>query len=89
MVAMPEGIITMQDMETIFWVTDAMGIHRESVIVELTKEDPGSIGRDGRDKIEITVPASGSVEEFAQRLRAELAAMGYTEVDVADEEDEG
>jgi hypothetical protein len=89
MVAMPEGIITMQDMETIFRVTDAMGIHRESVSVELTKEDPGSIGRDGRDKIEITVPASGSVEEFAQRLRAELAAMGYTEVDVADEEDEG
>jgi len=85
---MPEGIITMQDMETIFLVTDSMGIHRESVSVELTKEDPGSIGRDGRGKVEITVPASGTVEEFAQRLRAELAALGYTQVDLEEEEDD-
>ncbi|HZA23465.1 MAG TPA: hypothetical protein VFA32_12840 [Dehalococcoidia bacterium] len=85
---MPESIITMQDMGTIFLVTDALGIHRESVSVELSKEDPGSIGRDGRGKIEITVPASGTVEEFAQRLRTELEAMGYAETDVAEEDDE-
>ena len=90
MAAMPEGIINMQDMETIFRVTDAMGIHRESVSVELTKEDPGAIGRDGRGKIEITIPASGTVAEFARKLRAELAAMGYTQVDdeIEDEDEE-
>lgn len=78
----------MQDMETIFQVTDAMGIHRESVSVELTKEDPGAIGRDGQGKIEITIPSSGTVEEFARRLRTELGAMGYTQVDDEDEEEE-
>ena len=87
MTAMPEGIITMQDMETIFQVTDAMGIHRESVSVELTKEDPGSIGKDARGKLEITIPSSGTVEEFAQRLRAELEALGYTPL-VGEDEDE-
>ena len=42
---MAEELISMEDMETIFEVTDALGIHRESVRVELTKEDPGSIQR--------------------------------------------
>jgi hypothetical protein len=86
MAAMPEGIINMQDMETIFQVTDAMGIHRESVSVELTKEDPGAIGRDSRGKIEITIPVSGTVAEFARRLRTELETMGYVQVDQEDEE---
>ena len=86
MATMPEGIISMQDMEIIFSVTDSMGIHRESVSVELTKEDPGSIGKDAAGKIEITVPASDSVKEFAQRLQTELEAMGYTPVELDDEE---
>ena len=34
---MPDEIITMDDMAAIFSVTDEMGIHRESVRVELTK----------------------------------------------------
>ncbi len=52
---MPDEIITMQDMGVIFSVTDPMGIHRESVSVELTKEDPGSIGRSSSGVVEITV----------------------------------
>ena len=83
MAAMPEGIITMQDMEVIFSVTDSLGIHRESVSVELSKEDPGSISRSSRGKIEITVPVSGTVAEFSQRIRQDLAALGYTDADVA------
>ncbi len=83
----PGGIITMLDMEVIFSVTDLMGIHRESVSVELTKEDPGTIGKGSADKIEITVPESESVADFAQRIRQELEAMGYTEVDPAEEEE--
>ncbi len=83
----PGGIITMLDMEVIFSVTDLMGIHRESVSVELTKEDPGIIGKGSADKIEITVPESESVADFAQRIRQELEAMGYTEVDPAEEEE--
>ena len=85
---MPDVIIDMQDMGVIFSVTDIMGIHRESVSVELTKEDPGSIGRSSSGVIEITIPETGSVEEFSQRLQAELEAMGYEPQDLDDEEDE-
>ncbi|MDA0733522.1 MAG: hypothetical protein O2909_05025 [Chloroflexi bacterium] len=88
MAAMPEGIITMQDMEVIFSVTDSLGIHRESVSVELTKEDPGAIAKSSRGKIEITVPESGTVEEFSLLIRHDLEAMGYTEVDVEDDDED-
>lgn len=74
---MPEGLIDMGDMGIIFSVTDLMGIHRESVSVELAKEDPGAISRNARGVIEITVPASSAIQEFAARLRAELEALGY------------
>lgn len=85
---MPDVIINMQDMGVIFSVTDTMGIHRESVSVELTKEDPGAISRSTSGVIEITVPETGSIEEFSQRLQAELEAMGYEPQDPDDEEDE-
>jgi hypothetical protein len=77
---MPEGVIDMGDMGAIFSVTDLMGIHRESVSVELAKEDPGSISRNARGVIEITVPASGAIQEFAGRLQAELEALGYVPI---------
>ena len=84
---MAEGIIEMQDMETIFSVTDVFGIHRESVSVELSKEDPGSIQKSARGTIEITVPESVTIEEFSLRLQVELEAMGYTAGEDEDEED--
>ena len=85
---MPDEIITMQDMGVIFSVTDPMGIHRESVSVELTKEDPGSIGRSTSGVIEVTVPETGTIEEFCLRLQAELEALGYTIQDLDEDEDE-
>ncbi len=86
---MPDGIIDMQDMDLIFAVTDPMGIHRESVRVELSKEDPGSIGRTDGGIIEITVPETGPIQEFTQRLQDELEGMGYVaqELDEAVEEE--
>ena len=86
---MPEGIIDMQDMDQIFSVTDPLGIHRESVRVDLSKEDPGSIGRTDGGMIEITVPETGAIEEFIQRLQDELEGMGYVaqELDDAAEEE--
>ena len=53
---MPEDeivIITMDDMALVFEVTDAFGIHRESVSVELAREDPGGVDVDGRGMVEI------------------------------------
>ena len=85
---MPDGIIDMQDMGVIFSVTDLMGIHRESVSVELTKEDPGLINKSDRGIIEITIPETGTVEEFAQRLRSELEGLGYEEQEMDDEDED-
>ncbi len=84
---MPKGIIGMEEMAEIFNVTDPLGIHRESVSVELSREDPGSIERSDAGKIEITIPETGTVQEFCQKLQSELESMGYTQVDL-DEEDE-
>ena len=85
---MPDEIINMEDMGTIFSVTDVFGIHRESVRVELTKEDPGSIGSGPNGIIEITVPESGTIQDFSQRLQTELKAMGYEPQELKEDNDE-
>ena len=85
---MPDQIIDMSDMTAVFSVTDLMGIHRESVRVELTKEDPGSIGRTGDNIIEITLPKTELLEEFTARLQAELEAMGYEAQEVGEDEED-
>ena len=69
-------IITMEDMAVVFSVTDDFGIHRESVSVELAREDPGEVSVDG-GKVEITLPASLTPEEFASTIRSELESQGY------------
>lgn len=89
---MAEEVIGMEEMSAIFEVTDALGIHRESVRVELTKEDPGSIQKVGNGIVEITVPANESTEIFCRRLRIDLEAMGYEPSDTVfgyeDDDDE-
>ena len=74
---MAEELISMDDKATIFEVTDALGIHRESVRVELTKEDPGSIQKVADGMVEITLPINESVEIFCRKLRIDLEAMGF------------
>jgi hypothetical protein len=78
---MAEELISMEDMETIFEVTDALGIHRESVRVELTKEDPGSIQRVADGMVEITLPVNESAQIFCRKLRIDLEAMGFEPAD--------
>jgi hypothetical protein len=74
---MADEIISMDDMAAIFAVTDDMGIHRESVRVELSKEDPGSIAQADGGVIEITIPLSTPTQSFAQELKSQLETMGY------------
>ena len=71
-------IITMEDMAVVFSVTDDFGIHRESVSVDLAREDPGEVDVDERGKVEITLPACQTPTDFASTIRAELEARGYT-----------
>ena len=91
------AIITMDDMAAVFAVTDDYGVHRESVSVELAKEDPGSVAVSGRGVVEITLPASRAPAEFAAAIRAELETRGYayrpgqvvTNDDAGDDGDDG
>ena len=70
-------IITMEDMAVVFSVTDDFGIHRESVSVDLAREDPGEVSVDG-GKVEITLPASRTPADFASTIRSELESRGYS-----------
>ena len=74
---MADEIIGMEDMAAVFAVTDGLGIHRESVRVELTKEDPGTLERKDGGIVEITLPSSEPIEDFCRRLEADLEAMGF------------
>ena len=71
-------IITMADMAVVFAVTDDFAIHRESVSVELAREDPGAVNVTPQGAVEITLPASQSPDDFAATIRATLEAKGYT-----------
>ena len=72
------AIITMEDMAVVFSVTDDFGIHRESVSVELAREDPGEVSVTERGTVEITLPASRSPADFASAIRTELESRGYS-----------
>ena len=71
-------IITMDDMAAVFAVTDACSIHRESVSVELAREDPGMVAVSDRGVVEITLPASRTPADFADTIRRALEERGYS-----------
>ena len=71
-------IITMEDMAVVFAITDDFAIHRESVSVELAREDPGAVNVTQQGAVEITLPASQSPADFAPTIRSELEARGYS-----------
>ena len=72
-----EDIIGMTDMGVIFEVTDQLNIDRESIRVDLTKEDPGSVLRRADGNIEIVVPLTKPLEEWLPQLIAELERLGF------------
>ena len=61
-------VVTMREIEQIFAVTDALGIHREQLVIPLGPASPGRVRRLPNGKIEITVDAEVPVEEWAKRL---------------------
>ena len=70
-----EEIISMSDMGLIFEVTDGYGIDRESIRVDLAKEDPGSVRKGEAGMIEITVPLTTSLEHWLPTLDSRLTAV--------------
>ena len=79
-----DEIITMEDMAAVYDVTDDLGIDRESINVELAREDPGSWGKGEsgmmkREVIEITLPLTTPLQEWLPTLKTgleELLAAG-------------
>ncbi len=72
-----DDIITMADMAILFELTDELGIDRESLRVELTKEDPGSVRRGAAGLLEIVVPLTTPLESWLPALKAELQRLGF------------
>lgn len=61
-------IVTMKEIEQIFAVTDALGIHREALVIPLGPATPGHVRRLPNGKLEITVDAEVPIEEWVKQL---------------------
>ena len=60
----------MKEIEKIFTVTDAMGIHREALVIPLGPASPGRVRKLPSGKIEITVDARVPLDEWLEGLPA-------------------
>ena len=74
---MPDDIIGMEDMMSIYEITDRFGIDRESISVPLEKEGAGSVARRPDGGIDVTAPAELSTREWLPVLEAELKRLGF------------
>lgn len=64
----------MREIDAIFAVTDALGIHREMLVIPLGPASPGRVRRLPSGKLEITVEANRPIEEWVKELPALIAA---------------
>jgi hypothetical protein len=67
-------VVTMKEIDAIFVVTDALGIHRETLVIPLGPATPGRVRRLPNGKLEITVDATRPIDEWVRDLPALIAA---------------
>jgi hypothetical protein len=67
-----DDMISISDMDLIYQITDDLGIDRESIRVELTKEDPGLARRTADGMVEIIIPLTIPIESWISTLKKEL-----------------
>lgn len=67
----------MKDMDAILSVTDALGIHRESVTIPLRRKDPGEVRSMAGGMLQIVAPETGEIDAWLPVLRAELEKLGH------------
>ncbi len=70
-----EGIISMVDMGLIYEITDKLGLDREMIRVELTKEYPGSVQLGANGTFEIVIPLNTPLKEWLPVLKAGLEEL--------------
>lgn len=69
--------VTLAEIQRIFEVTDAMGLHRESLVIPLATRHPGRVRRMPNGKIEIVVDSEADFGQWVGALGAEIqAALG-------------
>ena len=67
-------VVTMKEIDAIFAVTDALGVHREMLVIPLGPATPGKVRRLPSGKLEVTVDAARPIEEWVKELPALIAA---------------
>jgi hypothetical protein len=68
-------VVTMKEIDAIFAVTDALGIHREMLVIPLGPATPGKVRKRPSGKLEITVDADRPIDEWVKELPALIAAV--------------
>ena len=68
--------VTIREIERIFAVTDAMGIHREHVVIPLRPRRPGRVRRLPNGRYEIAVDAERAFDEWVASLADAIRAAG-------------
>ena len=71
---MPLDVVTMREIDAIFAVTDALGIHREQLVIPLGPATPGRVRRMPNGKLEIIVESTRLLDEWLKDLPALIAA---------------
>jgi hypothetical protein len=66
-------VVTMKEIDAIFAVTDALGVHREMLVIPLGPATPGRVRRLPTGKFEIVVDAEIPIEEWVKELPALIA----------------
>ena len=61
-------VVTMKEIDAIFAVTDALGIHREMLVIPLGPSSPGRVRTLPNGKLEIIVDAERSIEDWVTQL---------------------
>ena len=67
-------VVTMKEIDAIFEVTDALGVHREMLVIPLGPASPGRVRRMPSGKFEIVVDAERPLEEWVKELPQLIAA---------------
>jgi hypothetical protein len=68
-------VVTMREIDAIFEVTDALGIHREQLTIPLGPDSPGRVRKLPNGKLEIVVEGARPFDEWVRReLPALIAA---------------
>ena len=68
-------VVTMKEIDAIFSVTDALGVHREKLVIPLGPATPGRVRKLANGKFEITVDAERPIEEWVKELPALISAV--------------